>query len=103
MNFLKRHIDKMRGKENTMSIDEVIDTITLTEKERIELSQLAPVYDAAIGYLEELKDFKELGVTPSQIRKISECYKELATEHGKLKQELAKVQATLKEALKEES
>lgn len=73
---------------NEMSIDEIIDLLTLTEKEKKEISQLAPVYDAVIGYLEELKEFKELGVTPEQIRKISEWYRELATEHGKLKKEL---------------
>lgn len=73
-----------------MDIDRVVRELTLMKEKESFLSYKMPVYDEAIRYLQELKEYKALGLSPKQLKEIDECYKKLATENAKLKKLIEK-------------
>lgn len=73
-----------------MNIDGVIRELTLMKEKESFLSYKMLVYDEAIHYLQELKEYKALSLSPKQLKEIDGYYKELATENAKLKKLIEK-------------
>ncbi len=86
MGLLDRCVENIQPvNSEDLDIDEVIKVLTLNEHEKRTLTNLSLIYDSAVKMLEELKEFRSLGIIPEQMREISEMYRELATELGKYK------------------